>query len=659
MSLTAVLYATSFAIVLNRYQQVEEQEMRLNVIRTLEALQNELETLQVTSTDYSAWDDTYDFMETPSQEYLVSNYTYLTIVQLQLNLLLLVSSNGRVVFSKALNMKQQEVSAPQLPVILDHPIQGIILLDHPMLVVATPILTSDNKGPQKGWVVMGRYLDSTAVNKLAKLTQLSLNIYDLKQLPPDLQPIWTHLKNQNRHAPQSNAKESQNAQNAMVIQPLNDQAIAGYTLVNNIEGQPALLLQIQGPRPIYQQAQVSLQFLAVSLLVVGLGLTITVLVLLEKVVLSRLTQLHTFVSSVSADGDLSVRIEIPGQDELAQFGNTMNTMLTTLQQTQEDLQQARIAAEVANHAKSEFLATMSHEIRTPMNAVIGLTAVLLNTATDGQQRELLATIHSSGESLLTIINDILDFSKIESGEMTLEAHPFELSRCVQECLNLFVRQAAEKGLTLTSEIDPLVPTWIMGDRIRLRQILVNLLNNAIKFTPTGEIAITVNARPIQPPPFNNRDETAAEPVPQEPLLEADRKLTGETYELKFAVRDTGIGIPLEQMPRLFKPFSQGDASTTRKYGGTGLGLVICQRLCDLMQGRIWVESQVGNGSTFWFTMVTSAIPDSLMPTQLVRPTDRVRDGKTAMTPNLTPQQTPPAGLPTLCLLTPQDFGRRG
>ncbi|MFQ5996480.1 MAG: CHASE4 domain-containing protein [Dehalococcoidales bacterium] len=708
-----LLFFISRNILLDSFVELEKQSALQNTERVLSTLSREVFQLEATIGDWAAWDDTYAFIEDANTAYIESNLIDETFIELRLNLMMFFDSAGRTIFDKAFDLNnEEEVSVPQSlrehlssgDILLTHPntrssISGIVLLpEGPMLIASRPILTSEEAGPIRGTLVIGRYLDATEVERLAEATHLSLTLHRFgdTQIPADFQAV----------------RPSLSEETPILVRLLTEQSIAGYTLVKDIYGR-LVVLRVDMPRDIYQQGQTTVSYLIFSIVGVGLLFGLAAILLLERQVLSRLFRLSTSVSSIGTSGDLSARVSTEGEDEISNLAGTINGMLAALQQSESELKEseeryrllaenvtdtilttdmnlkftyispsvtsmlgytveeamslpvtelltpasfdiaAKISAEelatekleqkdlfrsrtlelevkrkdnstlwlevqmtflrdpddqaigilgVARditerkraeeklqelyqeektlrqeleaeiNKRVEFTRALVHELKTPITPVMASSELLLEELKEGSLLDLAQNINRGAYNLNQRIDELLDLARGEIGMLRLEPESMDPRQLLKGIIDSLMPVASKNGQELSFESPPSLPS-VWADEDRLRQVVLNLINNAFKFTPAGG-KITLRAK---------EDGTS----------------------LIVEVQDTGRGISKEEQQRLFEPYHRIE-SEVGHLSGLGLGLSLSKMLVELHGGKIWVKSERGKGSTFGFSIPLKA-----------------------------------------------------
>ncbi len=625
--LLLIMYLALRIILLSSFAALEEQYTREHVERALSVFNEDLAILDTIVADWAAWDDTYAFIQDANEKYVAANLLDGTLTNLRLNLMLFINSAGQIVASKSVDLDsgqgvplppslQAHLSADSI--LLRHPdpesgITGTLLLpEGPLLLASRPIVTSEGQGPIRGTLIMGRFLNSAKIEHLAGIAHLSLTAHRLDdlQMPPDPKAassapfsligcVCHEVRPMLAASPPAISEEE-----PILIRPVSAESIAGYALLNDIYGQPALLLQVSMPRGIYRQGQVTLFYLALALVGVGLLFSWIMLLYLERVVLSPLTRLNADVSRIGARSDLSARVAMAGKDELASLANAINKMLEGLEGAQRERE--RLEEQFLQAQKMEAMGRLAggiaHDFNNLLVAIMGYASFVRDGLSPGSQAHSdVAEIIKASERATNLTRQLLAFSRSQPLSPTI-LHPNDLILEMDKMLRRLIGDDIELVTITAPDIGS-----IKGDRTQLEQVLVNLIINARDAMPNGG-KITIMT--------TNVTLKEGHPLPHPSLAPGDYVL--------LTINDTGCGMSEEVKTRIFEPFF-----TTKEPGrGTGLGLAAVYGIVKQHDGQISFESDLGKGTTFYiyFPRVKAGAetpPSWTEDTSLVRGTEKV------------------------------------
>lgn len=555
----AVLYSTLYTILEAQFVKIEAEEMRRDVNRALAALTDETVALDTIVEDWATWDDTYAFVADADQSYIDSNFVDSTFTNLQVNFVFLINTSGAIVYSKGFSL-EQEIAQPPSQSLVGHlrvgsplwprainrvGIAGILMLpEGPTLISARPILTSAGQGPARGIFVMGRLLNADRAQRLATLTRLALTVHNYTEtddLPTSLDTA------------------------GIAVRPLNAETMVGYALVRDLYEQPALVLRVDKPRTISAQGHTAVRVVLLFTFAIVLAFSLLILAYVDKTTLARLAYLTRQVQQIAQTGDLTTKVHLSGNDELAELGERTAEMLASLQQSRQKLEENEHALSELNaqlwaalQAKDQMIHNVSHELRTPLTLIRGYVELMQGGAfgpLTNEQMRALTVLDSQGDRLQFMINRLLMLQTLDPQRMhRIEIAPAEL---IQEVHHAWQRHAIEAGVEIRLDLDDRLPR-LLANADHLRQVLINLLDNAVKFSPMGGVA-SIHA-------------------------------WSSNGQLVIAVVDRGVGIPLEKLKSIGERFYQVDGSSTRRFGGMGIGLALSEAIVRAHGGNLYIHS---------------------------------------------------------------------
>jgi signal transduction histidine kinase len=572
------IYFISEFVAYNGFEKLEQKSVEQNLLQAQDAVTAKLHSLERLTEDWANWDDTYYYAQHGNQEFIEQNMDYYTFSTTELNVMMIFDITNKLIFAKAYDFENsREIMVPlelmdssvqqtltaRTPELITN--QGILKTKgFPLLLVAKPILMNDGSGPEAGTLVLGMTMDAIMVQSFSDTTHLSLSIYNIddSNLPPDF----------------VSAKQSISNASMSYVKPVDKNSIDGYRILSDIFGNPALIMKVDLPRDIYIQGRSTVTLMHALLLLISGVFFVLFILILRRMVLSRIITLDGMVLDISESRNNSKRVAIPGNDELARLAVNINKMLTSLEKADQEItklyQQEKAHSEELEEegkARSQFINVLAHELRTPLTPIllsVEMVRDILSTDKNTIQYKMINNALCSADTLRSRLEELLDIARFARGVFKLKNQIIEPNEYLRTIIERYKPALDQKHQDIKLDIAPGLPQ-INADPSRLEQVLLNLLSNASKYSPEHS-EIRLKAHQL------------------------------DCY-LQIEIKDQGIGVPPEEQSNLFIPYHRAEQDR-HSYPGIGLGLAVCSQIVQAHGGRIWVESDRGNGSTFIFTL---------------------------------------------------------